>query len=339
MKIWQLGKKSLLINSLALVAKVGSVFLGINLEAYAKAVNPLLIGIIQVVEHPALDQTREGLIDELKAFNKIKGQKSVIEWSWESSQGNASMGVQIAQKYAGKKAAVIVALGTVPAQATMRVQRNYSFKLVFSSVSDPKSAKLCQEDGTNFENVTGVSNYVDLEKQIEFMKKILPNLKKIGVIYNPGEVNSAYLTEQLESLGHKYELSVVPMTATKTSEVPGAAKALIGKVDAIFINNDNTALSAFDSIIKACHPFKVPVFSSDVDLVKNGALAGMGANQYELGRQTGRMILKLIKTQTTNVPIEGAEKVEIHINQKVACLYNIHIDQAILAQADKLINQ
>lgn len=278
------------------------------------------VGAIQVVEHPALDLTRQGIRDELIQ----QGFKDNLQWSWDSAQGNPALASQIAQKYTGQEMQVLVAIGTTAAQAALSATRGSKVPVVFASVTDPKGAKLTG-------NITGVSNFVSPKDQLAAIMKILPSKKRMGVVYNPGEVNSASLLAGMQIAATEKGLEIILATASKTSEVTIAAQGLMGKVDAIFINNDNTALAALNAIGQICRDNKIPLFSSDGDLKASGALALIGANQYEIGRQTGRMVAKILRgeIQVSDLAIEYPTEVSIDVNNDVAQTLGITIPESL----------
>jgi putative ABC transport system substrate-binding protein len=267
------------------------------------------VGVIQIIEHPALNETCKGIKDELKD----QGFNDNLQWSWDSAQGNPALATQIAQKYVGQEVNVLVAIGTTVAQAALNVARTSNTPVVFSSVTNPKAAKL---EG----NITGVSNFVSPNDQFDAIQQIIPTKKKIGVIYNPGEANSASLLAQMEEVAKAKGLELIPATASKTSEVAIAAQGLVKKVDAIFVNNDNTALAALSSVGQICRENKIPLFASDGDLKESGALALLGADQYKIGRQTGKMVATLLMKKGTpsTITIEFPKSVSVDVNEKVA---------------------
>lgn len=279
-----------------------------------------LIGVIQVIEHPALDQTRKGIFDELEA-NGFKDEVT-IDYKYESAQNNAPLASQIAQKFIGEQAAVIVTIGTNVSQSCLQAiqQSGTNTPMVFASVTDPVLAKLITSNKTPQPGVTGVSNYVPAQDQFAFFKKLLPHIKTLGVVYNPGEANSAVLLEEMQKAGREFGIEIVTAAASRTSDVSTATQSLLAKVDAVFINNDNTALAAFDSVVAAAKLENIPVFVSDVDCVNKGALAALGADQYALGRQVGKMVVNILKnpkaadTQTMEYPTVIQEEV----NRKIA---------------------
>src|SRR3990167_10566919 len=154
---------------------------------------PTKISIIQIIEHPALNATREGLIDELHKLGYQEGDNLVLEY--QSAQGNPSLAAQISQKFVSNQANVIVAIGTKAAQAAMNATKEAKIPVVFSSVTDPLGAKLVSNLKAPDGHVTGVSNFIPIEPQFKLFKKLVPNLRTIGVIYNPGEANSVALNK------------------------------------------------------------------------------------------------------------------------------------------------
>ena len=295
-----------------------------------------LIGIVQVIDHPALDRTRQGIIDELKSAGFIPDK--TIQWMYESAQGNSALATQIVQKFVGQNVSLIVTLGTTPSQAAAQVTHTIPFMpVVFSSVTDPVAAKLVSNPDKPEHNITGVSNYVDVERQFKVFRKILPTLKSLGIIYNPGEANSVILIQKMQQAAQNHNLTLMLAPASKTSEVLAAAQNLIGKIDAIFINNDNTALAAFDAVAKIGQDYNLPIFVSDIDFLDKGALAALGPDQYVLGRQTGKMIVKILKehVRIADLPVEGPTAVELKVNFAVAKKLKIQLLNDLLTQAER----
>lgn len=273
---------------------------------------PTKISIIQVIEHPALNATRQGLIDELHKLGYKEGENLVLEY--QSAQGNPSLAVQISQKFVSNQANVIVAIGTKAAQAAMNATKEAKIPVVFSSVTDPLAAKLVNNLKTPTGHVTGVSNFVEPTPQFQAFKKYLPQLKALGVVYDAGEPNSIALNDMMDKAAKELGLKIVFATASKTSEVLAASQSLCGKVDAIFINNDNTALAAFKSVVKATQECGIPAFVSDVDIFDQGAAVALGPDQTELGRQTARMVDFILKHSKDPLPsVEFPEKTEEYV--------------------------
>jgi putative ABC transport system substrate-binding protein len=293
----------------------------------------VVVAVTQIVEHPALDATRKGIYDVLKESSYD------LDWRFESAQGNASLASQIAQKFVGQKPDVVVALSTVSSQTFLKyLSKNQDIPMVFSSVTDPLSAMIVNDLKKPGGAVTGVSNFIDLKPQFELFKTILPSLKKLGVVYNPGEQNSVIFIELAKKVAKKLGIKIVTVPAYKSSEVGAAAQSLADKVDAFFVYNDSTVLSAFESLVKVADLSVVPVFCSDVDMIERGATAALGPDQYELGRQTGRMILAILEGQSPGeIPVGYPEKIELALNQKQAQKINLTFLPSLLKKASKVI--
>ncbi len=290
----------------------------------------IIIPILQTVEHPALNVARKGVEDELT--------KAGYDFEYESAQSNPALASQIAQKFIGEDPKVMVGIGTTAAEALISNNRKQGIPIVFSSVTDPVGTGLVASIKKPGGKVTGVSDYTDPAKQFAMFKRILPKLTKLGIIYNPGENNSRTLIEAMEKAAIQFNIQLVTAAANNTSEVADAALSLVSKVDAIFINNDNTALSAFDTIVRRATEHKIPVFVSDTDIVDRGALAALGPDQYTVGRQAGQLVIKILAGATpANSPVLFPEKVELFLNMKAAKALSIEIPKDVADEAAKVI--
>lgn len=290
----------------------------------------LIVNILQIVEHEALNQTRKGIEEELK--------NAGIQYRYESAQGNPALASQIAQKFKGDRPNAMVGIGTTATQALIASNRQCDIPIIFSSVTDPVGSRIVTQLKHPSACITGVSNFIPPKQQFALFKKILPKLKRLGIIYNPGETNSVSLLSTMTKEATPFGIELINAGAYNTKEVVDATLSLINKVDAIFINNDNTALSAFDAIINIATPHKIPVFVSDTDMLSKGALAALGPKQYELGKQTGKMIIELLlqKKSPQEISVQFPEKIELHLNLKIADALHIKIPTEIQKEATYL---
>jgi putative tryptophan/tyrosine transport system substrate-binding protein len=290
------------------------------------------IYISQLVEHPALDATTKGIVQGLAdaGYTKDKNLDLVIE----SAQGNISLANQIANKLISKDPDIVVGVATISAQTLSKYARLGKAKLIFSSVTDPVDAGLVETMKNPGRNTSGVSNFVPIEPQLEMFLKIKPSIKKLGFLYNPGESNSLSLIKKLKEICPKYGIELITVSASKTSEVAQSAIKLSGLADAIYVSNDNTALSAFKTIVKAANKASIPVFVSDTDIVKDGAVAALGPNQYNLGIQTAKMIVKVIKGQDMEtIAAEYPKDIELFLNPKAAEQIGVVIPSELIDSA------
>lgn len=294
--------------------------------------------INQLAEHPALDATVKGIVDGLSERGYVKGKN--LDIKIESAQGSALLANQIAAKFVGEKADVTVGIATVSSQALNKYARLGQTKLIFSSVTDPLGANLVKSLNSPENNTSGVSNFIPLEPQIEIFKLIKPQIKRLGLLYNPGELNSISLINSLKEICPKYDIELVTSPASKTSEVPQSAIRLAQTVDAIFISNDNTALSALKTIIKAAEQKNIPVFVSDVDIVEQGAVAALGPSQYDLGLQTAELIAQVLQGEDVgNIPVKFPKKTELYLNLKAAKQIGLDIPARLIEEAAKVFRE
>jgi putative ABC transport system substrate-binding protein len=314
---------------------LGAVF-SINIMVIASPPNYKKILISQVVDHPALNITTKGIIDGIEENGFKRGIN--LEIRIESAQANISLAEQIATKFINQEPDIVVGVGTMSAQSFVKYARDNKVKLIFSSVTDPLGAGLVNSLNVPRNNSSGVSNFVDLEPQIKLFKIIQPKLKRLGILYNPSEINSVSIVNSLEKISPEFDIILIKQTITKTADVAQAATKLASLVDAIFISNDNTALGALSTIIKIANKVKVPVYVSDTDAVIFGALAALGPNQYQVGLQTGKMIAKVLNGADINlIPVECPDKSDLYINYDAALISNIIIPDSIKSQASKII--
>ena len=321
-------------NSIWLIAIFLSLLSIAGAKDTAKTVKKVYIN--QLVQHPALDMTTKGIVDGLAELGYINGKN--LDLKIDNAQGDTILANQISARLVSLNPDVVVGNPTITAQSFVKYAKEGKVKLVFTSVTDPVGAKIVNKLDQPGDNVTGVSNFVALEPQIEMFQKIKPTMKKLGFLYNPGELNSITLLNMLKEICPRYGLEVIGITASKTSEVYQSAVKLSLLVDAIFISNDNMALSALKTIIKAANAQQIPVFVSDTDIVKDGALAALGPNQYEIGKQTARLIAKILEGEDINkMNVEFPKGTELFLNQSTAAKLGIVFPKELLAKANKII--
>lgn len=274
-----------------------------------------LVAISQIVQHISLDQEREGIIAALKDAGYIDGQ--TMSLVYENAQGNITTAHLIASNFAGRKPTVAIAISTPSAQTLIKPMNDQNVPLVFTAVTDPLEAKLVTTlDAPRPEAVTGVSDALAADPQIDLIQKLVPSVKNIGVVYNPGETNSAKAVRQLEEEAAKRGLTLIFAPADQSSDIIAGTTKLVGKVDAIYVPNDNTAVAAMESIVMFGKKFKIPVFAGDAGSVKRGALAAQAYDRAALGRQAGALAAKILKGQK-------AGDLAISVNHPLVLMINL----------------
>jgi putative tryptophan/tyrosine transport system substrate-binding protein len=296
------------------------------------------VAVTQIVEHPALNAVRDGLKEELAAQG-FEADKN-LKWQWVNAQGNQSTAIQIAKKFAGEAPDAIVAISTPSAQAVLgaALKAAPNTAIIFSAVTDPVSAKLVSNLQQPGGSITGVSTLTPVADHLKLITQITPKIKRVGVIYNAGEANSSYLVKLLKEAAPKQGLSIIQAAIANSSEVSSAARSLVGRADAIYIPTDNTVVSALDSVIKVGVQNQMPVYAGDNDSVEAGAIAALGFDYQDVGRQTGRIVARILRGEKPGtIAVEAPSEIDLVINAKSAATMGVKIPDNILKTADKVI--
>jgi putative ABC transport system substrate-binding protein len=292
------------------------------------------VAITAIVEHPALDAVRDGVKDALAKAGYDAGKN--LKWQYQSAQGNTGTAAQIARKFIGDQPDVIVAIATPSAQAV--VAGSKSVPLVFSAVTDPVEAQLVPSWEASGTNVTGVSDVLELDKQMELVKRVVPDAKRVGMVYNPGEANSVVVVKRLKELLPSMGLELVEAAAPRSVDVGSAARSLAGKVDVIYTNTDNNVVSAYEALVKVGMDTKTPLVASDTDSVKRGAIAALGIDYRDLGEQTGRIVVRILEGEKPgDIKTETSNNLSLWINTTAAQRQGVTLSQDLLDSAAEVI--
>ena len=292
------------------------------------------VAVTAIVEHPALDAVRDGAKDALKAAGYEEGKN--LKWEYQSAQGNTGTAAQIARKFIGDNPDVIIAIATPSAQAVVAATK--TVPVVFSAVTDPVAAKLVPSWEPSHTNVTGVSDLLAMDKQMELVKKIVPNVKRLGIVYNPGEANSVVVVKELKELLPKMGITLVEASAPRSVDVSSAGRSLVGKVDAIYNSTDNNVVSAYESLVKVAQEAKIPLIAADSDSVKRGAIASLGVNYRDLGEQTGRMVARILKGEKPgDIKPEISTKLELFVNPGAAEKQGVKLSEDFVKSATTVV--
>ncbi|MBC7183210.1 MAG: ABC transporter substrate-binding protein, partial [Marinobacter sp.] len=211
--------------------------------------------------------------------------------------------------------------------------------VVFSAVTDPVGAKLVQSLEAPGANISGVSDMLPIDKHLDMLLRVMPDAKRIGTVYNPGEANAVSLVNLLEERLNARGLTLEKAAATKTSEVLGAARSLVGKADAIYLTTDNTVISAAEAVIAVGERADIPVFAADTATVERGAVAALGFDYYDHGRQTGVMVAKVLEGKKPGeMPVETMEKLDLFVNPAAAERMGITLSDELISEAEQVID-
>lgn len=283
------------------------------------------IGISQFITHQSLDATREGFVDELAKQGYVEGKN--IEIDLQNAQGEQRNLKTISQQLA-ESSDVVLAIATPSAQSLANTTQ--TTPVIFSAVTDPVSAKLVESREHPGGNVTGTSDQSSdaISTQINLIKKVLPKAKTIGILYTQSEPNSVVQKDEAKRLLEEKGFTVVEKTILDSNNVKAAAESLMAEVDMVFVPTDNIISSTMETVKQVSVKHKVPVFGGSTEMIAVGGLYNYGTNYEELGRQTARMLVRVLKGEKPeNIAVELPEKLELHTNQEMADALGIDISK------------
>ena len=283
------------------------------------------IGISQFITHQSLDATREGFVDELAKQGYVEGKN--IEIDLQNAQGEQRNLKTISQQLS-ESSDVVLAIATPSAQSLANTTQ--TTPVIFSAVTDPVSAKLVESREHPGGNVTGTSDQSSdaISTQINLIKKVLPKAKTIGILYTQSEPNSVVQKDEAKRLLEEKGFTVVEKTILDSNNVKAAAESLMAEVDMVFVPTDNIISSTMETVKQVSIKHKVPVFGGSTEMIAVGGLYNYGTNYEELGRQTARMLIRVLKGEKPeNIAVELPEKLELHTNKEMADALGIDISK------------
>ena len=276
----------------------------------------LKVGIVQYMDHVALDAAREGFVAALADNGYVDGENIAIDL--QNAQGDQSNLSTISDRFVSEKENLVLAIATPATQAI--AGKTTEIPILGTAVTDYVSARLVDSNEAPGSNVTGTTDMNPIKEQIDLLVKLVPDAKTVGVLYTSSEDNSilqaGIAKEAIEKLGLNY----VEVTVTNSNDVQQATQSIVGKCDAIYIPTDNTFATAMPVVYGVTSVSKTPVICGESGMVDNGGLATLGINYYDLGYQTGLMGVKILKgeAEPASMPIEASTKFDFAINGAVA---------------------
>lgn len=285
------------------------------------------VGINQLVQHPALDAATAG-------FKEAFADAGVdVEFEEQNANGEQATALTIAQQFAADDLDLALAVATPAAQAM--AQNLVNIPLLFTAVTDPVSAELVDSMEAPGANITGTSDAAPIDRQLELLKQIVPDAKRVGIVYASGEVNSQVQVDEAKKAAGPLDLEISTQTVTTVNEIQQAVEAL-GDVDAIYVPTDNMVVSGISSLVQVAEAKKIPVIAAEEGTVEGGAVATLGIDYTKLGRQTGEMALRILQDDEdpATMPVETAAEFTYVVNEAAAKRQGVTIPEDILAEAD-----
>lgn len=279
------------------------------------------IGILQYVEHESLTAARKGFVSELKKEGYVDGKNIAIDY--ENAQGDQSNLQTISQSLIDDND-MVLGIATPAAQALTNLSTDTP--ILFTAVTDPVSAKLVKSMDKVGGMATGTSDMSPIDKQVELLQKVMPNVKKVGIMYTTNERNSEVQVEEAEKVFKKAGIQTITKGISSTNDVQDTAKSLMSQTEVLFIPTDNTIVSAISLVTDLSKETKIPIVGGSADVVKDGVLFTYGANYEALGRQTAKLAVRLIKGEEVgNISAEYPKTLDVVVNEDMAKTLGIDI--------------
>ena len=293
------------------------------------------VGIMQLMTNPGIDAIREGFLKEMKALGYEEGKN--IRYSQNNSQGDNAAAQAMAKKMVNDKSDLIFAITTPTAQSCAKETKGTAIPMVFGAVTDPVSAGLVNSLEVPGGNITGTSDRWPISAQFDLLLQLVPNVKKIGVVYNPGETNSESNIKEVKQVCSAKGLELVTVAVSNTSEVYSAAQSLVGKCDAFYVSADNTVITAMDAVVKVSEQNKIPLLPGVSSNVEQGGFGTLGPDYFDIGVESAKLADKILKGEKpASIPVSTARNFEYFFNTKSAKATNVTIPDAFLKKAAKV---
>lgn len=331
-------KKSLLITSVLFIS-ILSLFACNNSNKIVSTDKVLKVGIGQFAEHGSLDNCRKGFITGLKEEGFVEGKN--IEFKYDNAQTDMSIANQIYNNYISNKMDMVVAIATPMAQSAYSLAKDTNIPVIFSAITDPVAAELANQDGTPVGNITGTSDALPVEKQLQLIKRMYPDTKKLGIIFTNSEVNSLSSIDLYKYYATDYDIEIVSVGINDTSDISLACDQILNRVDVLTNITDNTVVASLPLVLEKANSKNIPVFGSEIEQVKLGCIACMGLDYVELGKQTGKMAAKILKNEVAadKLNFELIENASLFINSAQAKKLGYEIDKDLLKEAVQVFDK
>ncbi|MFP3953758.1 MAG: ABC transporter substrate-binding protein [Candidatus Acetothermia bacterium] len=329
------AKKSFFISALLIITLVGTSIFGVAAD------KPIKVGITQIVEHPALNAVRDAVIDKVTEAGYERD--TDVEFLLKNAQGDTTNATSIAQSFKSDGVDYVVTIATPTAIAA--AQEIKETPIIVSAVTNLVEAGLVEsfdayKNPENNGNITGISDQVPVKAQFELIKKMVPDAKRVGTIYNPGEANAVFLNKLAKDAADELGLKLVEATASNTAAVNAAAQSLQGRIDAVWISTDNTVVSALPVVSKITKKEKVPLVVADPTSVFEGSLAGSGFDYYDHGLRAGEILLEVMDgTPPNEIPIQTmqVEDLMLSLNLDYAREIDYKFPEEVFNQATEMV--
>ena len=326
------SKIKALAAGLMLTLALGVLGCGGDKKEAPKKAEKVNVGIVQLVEHAALDAANKGFVEGLASKGYKEGQN--IAYDRQNAQADQSNLQNIAHRFVNNKVNLICAIATPAAQTVANVTSD--IPIVATAVTDYKTAKLVKDNAKPGTNVTGTTDMNPVEQQLDLLLKVVPNAKSVGTIYCSSEVNSQLQVDILKKAATAKGVTIKEATVSNVNDIQQAARSLVGKVQAIYVPTDNVLASAMPTLVSVTEEAKLPVICGEGGMVKAGGLATLGVDYYKLGFQAGEMAADILsgKSKPADMAIQAQKEFKAMVNLKEAEKIGLKVPEDVLKGAE-----
>lgn len=291
------------------------------------------IGVNQLVQHDALDASRQGFIEGLKEKGFEEGKNLKIDY--QNAQGDMAITKTISDQFVTSKVDMIFAIATSSLQASYNATKD--IPIVFTAVTDPIDAGVANSWESSGTNVTGTSDMVSMEEQLDLLTELVPDIKTLGVIYNSSEANSLAQVQELKKEAEKRNIDIKEISVTTVNEINQNLSAALGSIDALYAPTDNTVASAYDLVGNLCINKNIPILCGEEAGVSKGGLCSIGIDYFKLGKEAGYKAAEILNGKAPiDIEISTLSDMSITINTDVVEKLNITVPDDINSKATKV---
>ena len=294
------------------------------------------VGVVQLVQHGALDQANAGMIAGLADNGFVEGENLIV--SQENAQNDQSNLQSIAQSFIADEVDIILAIATPAAQ--VMAANTEEIPIVGTAITSFEGAGLVKSDEEPGYNVTGTNDMNPVEEQVNLLLQLNPNAKVIGTIYTAAEVNSQIQVDLLDKVAAAKGLTVEKRTIQNVNDIQQAAQSLVGVADALWLPTDNNVASAMPNVVGITDPAGMITITGEESMTVAGGTATYSFSYYDIGYNAGVMAAQILKGEAdpATLPVQSpqAEDLVAVINMEAIATLGIEVPQDLLDSAKKV---
>lgn len=290
------------------------------------------IGVIQFMQHASLDEAYEGFVDGLAEAGYVEGENLTL--NFQNASGEVSNCQQICDVFEHGNTDLVLAIATPAAQAAVNVFQETEVPVLFTAVTDAVGAGLVESNEAPGKNVTGTLDMPVIADQIAVIKEVLPEAKKLAILYTSSEANSEIQAEEAQKAAEALGMEVLVQTSSSSNDIPQVISSVVGSVDAIYIPSDNAFASAMTTVNSTAAENQIPVFCAVEAMIAEGGIATTAIDYYELGRQTAAQAVRVLNGEAASeIAVETQKECALVVNKSFAESVGVEIPEEILGKA------